>query len=624
MEANSLRTMFSRVFRLGICLLAAFDRNHKSLHVVVEYSTRTTASTQSTMIASKLHRCTARCCQSRLLSIPTGSLPLGTPLPSDSHACSVSLPTWKDVVGYEEGDSSVLQALRCGYPRFVYHPYVAQLMDAVRGTGDALLLPSPEAATRCAAFLAQALYKEPQKDNCWIQVDDWSDTNKIRIVPVDAEDVYAVLFPAETAAAVQAKAYWQHTGEVVSSRRAERALRQLGHHVEAVVENDYCRGERCSSVFTKLQERIADWAKVEPDHVFLTPSGMSSIYTALRSARRYCDTGTTVVYGFPYLDTLKLASRPEISPRVEFFGHGHANDLESLRRLVQTERITALITEVPSNPLLQCPDMLQLRQLADKHDFCLIVDDTIANWQNVDLISTGLADVVCTSLTKLVSGRGDVLAGSLVVNPNTPKGRWMLADLKQHETKTDLHVADAHALYENSGDFLERSEKINETSVRLAEWLSNHTAVKDVYYPTGSKTYESIRANGYGGLLSMIVHPHMCQRHFYDELQVAKGPSLGTNFTLVCPYTLLAHYHELDFAMSYGVPPNLIRVAVGLESFDELQEKFDRALSKSQLYPKPSLQQVRTLCTSSNSGCRGTLRTERKSSLLGLSRQLVR
>ena len=52
---------------------------------------------------------------------------------------------------------------------------------------------------------------------------------------------------------------------------------------------------------------------------------------------------------------------------------------------------------------------------------------------------------------------------------------------------------------------------------------------------------------------------------FYDALSLPKGPSLGTNFTLVCPYALLAHYNELSWAESYGVPRNLIRISVGLE-----------------------------------------------------------
>jgi hypothetical protein len=44
---------------------------------------------------------------------------------------------------------------------------------------------------------------------------------------VDEDTVYAVLFPATTVAEMQAKAYWQHTREVVSSHRAERALYHL-------------------------------------------------------------------------------------------------------------------------------------------------------------------------------------------------------------------------------------------------------------------------------------------------------------------------------------------------------------------------------------------------------------
>jgi hypothetical protein len=63
------------------------------------------------------------------IHIPTGSRPLGSPMPTDEHACSVSLPTWSSVVGYEEGDTMIIQAMRCGYPRFVYHPYVVLLMN---------------------------------------------------------------------------------------------------------------------------------------------------------------------------------------------------------------------------------------------------------------------------------------------------------------------------------------------------------------------------------------------------------------------------------------------------------------------------------------------------------------
>ncbi|KAG8984476.1 hypothetical protein FRB90_005307, partial [Tulasnella sp. 427] len=54
-------------------------------------------------------------------------------------------------------------------------------------------------------------------------------------------------------------------------------------------------------------------------------------------------------------------------------------------------------------------------------------------------------------------------------------------------------------------------------------------------------------------------------RAFYDNLGCEKGPTWGTNFTLACPYTILAHYCELDWAAKYGVPINLVRISVGME-----------------------------------------------------------
>ena len=51
------------------------------------------------------------------------------------------------------------------------------------------------------------------------------------------------------------------------------------------------------------------------------------------------------------------------------------------------------------------------------------------------------------------------------------------------------------------------------------------------------------------------------------------------NYTLACPFTILAHYNELDFAESCGVSRWLIRVSVGLEPADELIDRFREALA---------------------------------------------
>jgi cystathionine gamma-synthase len=87
------------------------------------------------------------------------------------------------------------------------------------------------------------------------------------------------------------------------------------------------------------------------------------------------------------------------------------------------------------------------------------------------------------------------------------------------------------------------------------------------------------RPNAYGGLFSIVLQNEAQAERFYDVLNVSKGPSLGTNFTLASPYAILAHYTELAWAQTFGVPKHLIRVSVGLESHDHLINVFLEALN---------------------------------------------
>lgn len=65
---------------------------------------------------------------------------------------------------------------------------------------------------------------------------------------------------------------------------------------------------------------------------------------------------------------------------------------------------------------------------------------------------------------------------------------------------------------------------------------------------------------------------------FYDALDVRKGPSVGTNFTLAIPYAQLAHFQELEFAAEYGVDRYIVRISVGLEDGEVLMKRVREAL----------------------------------------------
>jgi len=104
-----------------------------------------------------------------------------------------------------------------------------------------------------------------------------------------------------------------------------------------------------------------------------------------------------------------------------------------------------------------------------------------------------------------------------------------------------------------------------------------------VWYPRWefSEAYEALRRpqGGWGSLVTFLPRDAATRSPaIYDRLELCKGPSLGTVFTLACPFTLLAHYSELDWAESCGVSRHLIRISVGLEDPEELWRRLDAAL----------------------------------------------
>ena len=109
-----------------------------------------------------------------------------------------------------------------------------------------------------------------------------------------------------------------------------------------------------------------------------------------------------------------------------------------------------------------------------------------------------------------------------------------------------LYAGDSLALLANLKDGEDRWRLANEGGVALAAYLLQHPAVDKVWHPsvTNRAEYDKLRKpdGGYGGLLSFALKSPKKTAKFYDALEICKGPSFGTNFSLACPYTLLAHY----------------------------------------------------------------------------------
>ena len=317
------------------------------------------------------------------------------------------------------------------------------------------------------------------------------------------------------------------------------------------------------------------------DDVYLYPTGMSSIFNTHRvlMAASQAEPRQSICFGFPYIDTLKILQK--WGPGCLFYGNGEDPDLDDLeKRLESGERYLALFTEFPTNPLLKSPDLLRIRKLADKYDFAVVVDESVGNFLNVNVLTH--ADVVVSSLTKAFSGDSNVMGGSAVLNPHGRLYHTLKSTLSV-EYEDNYWAEDAVFMERNSRDFISRIERINTGAETIAAKLHSSQIVKQVYYPKYSPSrnyYDQCRnpGGGYGGLLSVTFKEVEQAVAFFDALEVQKGPSLGTNFTLSCPYTILAHYVELEWAAGFGVEADLIRISVGLEDRHDLEGRVERAL----------------------------------------------
>jgi cystathionine gamma-synthase len=211
----------------------------------------------------------------------------------------------------------------------------------------------------------------------------------------------------------------------------------------------------------------------------------------------------------------------------------------------------------------------------------LVIDDVVATPANIDV--SPFADLIATSLTKFVVGTCDAMAGALVCNPRSPFYAELKALVRAHHEEL-LWPEDAAVIVANASGFVQRMEQHNRNGLEIAKRLRAHPAVERVWYPKWefSEAYEAVRRpqGGYGALITFL--PRDADKRssaIFDRLEVCKGPSLGTVFTLACPFTLLAHYTELEWAESCGVSRNLIRLSIGLEDPDELWRRIERALN---------------------------------------------
>ena len=240
-----------------------------------------------------------------------------------------------------------------------------------------------------------------------------------------------------------------------------------------------------------------------------------------------------------------------------------------------------LFLETPSNPLNEIADLAGLAALAKKYGCALVVDNCFCSPALQKPLQLG-ADIVVHSATKYLDGQGRAMGGAVV-------GR------AEHinEVQAFLRSAGPTMSPFNAWVFLKGLETLrlrmdahSRNALELAQWLERQRDIERVYYAgLESHPQHALAAQqqrGFGGVLAFAVRGDRAEAwRFIDATRICSiTANLGdVKTTIVHPATTTHGRLSAQERSDAGIGENLIRVAVGLEDIEDLQEDMRRGLA---------------------------------------------
>lgn len=324
----------------------------------------------------------------------------------------------------------------------------------------------------------------------------------------------------------------------------------------------------------------------------------------------------TSLYGGTW--TLFSQTFKKLGIEVRFFDPDHPEQIAGLvddhTRLVYLESI--------GNPKNDVPDFQRISEISHQHGLPVIVDNTVLTPALFRPIEHGV-DIVVYSTTKFIGGHGVHIGGAIVDGGTFP---WAENPAKWPEfTAPDdayhgiiftealkplgnvayiMHIRthwlrDTGACMSPFAAFLFllgletlhiRVERHVRNALALAQWLEKHPAISWVNYPgLPSHRHHALAQryfkNGAGAILGFGIRGgRSAGIRFINSVQLASHlANVGDAKTLVIHPASTTHSQLSEKEQKEtGVTQEYVRVSVGIEDFEDIQEDFEQALIASQ------------------------------------------
>ena len=239
--------------------------------------------------------------------------------------------------------------------------------------------------------------------------------------------------------------------------------------------------------------------------------------------------------------------------------------------------------ESPANPNMRLIDVQAVAGLARARGAITVVDNTYSTPYLQKPLAFG-ADVVLHSATKYFSGHGDVTAGLAVCADAAMAKEIRLYGLKDM-TGAVLSPQDAFLILRGLKTLALRMDKHCANAFALAQCLSRHAAVKQVFFPglPSDPFHELARRQmrNFGGMVAFELHGGVqAGKRFINALQlVARAVSLGDAESLAQhPASMTHSAYTPQERIAHGISEGLVRLSAGLEDEADLLQDVKAAL----------------------------------------------
>jgi cystathionine gamma-synthase len=252
-------------------------------------------------------------------------------------------------------------------------------------------------------------------------------------------------------------------------------------------------------------------------------------------------------------------------------------DLRAVAAAMRPGQTKVVWIETPANPTWQVTDIAAVADIAHRAGAILGIDSTAATPVLTRPIEHG-ADIVMHSATKYLNGHSDVLAGALIAARKDEL--WQRIDHLRWTNGAILGGFEGWLLLRGLRTLVLRVRQASRSAQAIAEHCLGHPEVAQVLYPglgndPGHTIAKRQMSGGFGGMLSIRVKGgREAALAVTGRLQLfARATSLGGVESLV------EHRATIEGPDS-PVPPDLLRLSVGIEESGDLIADLDQALAR--------------------------------------------